>query len=85
MYKLANVCKLSHQHKRIRSKGKGGLESAERSYSNIQEIWKIVHSKTRIDCFWKTLLPYGLRPPTYIEKKILQTTNYKKDQTKLKY
>jgi hypothetical protein len=50
------------------------LEPAERSYSNNKEIWKIVHSKTRIVCFGEMLLPYGLRPPTYIEKKILQTT-----------
>lgn len=76
MYKFANVCKLSHQHKQNQIKGKRGLEPAERNYSSNKEMWKIVHSKTRIECFWKMLLAYGLRPPTSLKK---NTTNYKKD------
>ena len=31
------------------------------------------HSKTKSECFLKILSLYGLRPPTYIEKKMLQT------------
>ena len=64
---------IRHQHNQRQIKVEKGIWACwEELLTQWQGNKETVHSKTKSECFWKILLPYGLRPPIYIEE-ILQT------------